>query len=136
MSEDRELEELKRKKLQEMIERKQKEKAPVVTNLPIEVSDENFSGIVNKSGLVVVDCWASWCGPCRMIGPVIEELAKDYAGKIVFGKLNVDANQTVPTKYQIMSIPTILVFKDGKLVDRIVGAMPKKILEQRITKHL
>jgi thioredoxin 1 len=136
MSEDRKLEELKRKRLQEMIERKQKEKAPIITNSPIEVTDENFNDIVKKSGLVVVDCWAAWCAPCRMIGPVIEELAKDYAGKIVFGKLNVDANRKVPTEYQIMSIPTILVFKDGKLVDRIVGAIPKKILEPSITRHL
>jgi thioredoxin 1 len=136
MSEDKELEELKRKKLQNMMKRKQKEKAPVVTNSPIEVADENFHDIISKSGLVVVDCWAAWCAPCRMIGPVIEELAKEYAGKIVFGKLNVDTNQKVPTEYQIMSIPTILVFKDGKLVDRFMGAMPKKVLEPRITKHL
>jgi len=71
-----------------------------------------------------------------MIGPIIEELAKDYAGKILFGKLNVDKNRKVPLEYQIMSIPTILVFKDGSLVDRIIGAMPRWLLEPRITKHL
>ena len=71
-----------------------------------------------------------------MIAPIIEELAKDYAGKILFGKLNVDGNREVPLEYQIMSIPTILVFKDGELVDRIIGAMPRRVLEQRITQHL
>jgi thioredoxin 1 len=135
MSEDKELEELKRRKLRELIEKKQKEK-PAITNSPVEVNDENFNEVINNGGLVVVDCWAAWCGPCRIISPVIEELAKDYAGKIVFGKLNVDENRKVPTEHQIMSIPTILVFKEGKLVDRIVGAMPKRILEPRITKHL
>ena len=136
MTEDKELEELKRKKLQNMMEKKQKEKASIVTNSPIEVADENFNDIINNSGLVVVDCWAAWCAPCRMISPVIEELAKVYTGKIVFGKLNVDENRKVPTEYQIMSIPTILIFKNGKLVDRIVGAMPKKILEPKITQYL
>jgi thioredoxin 1 len=135
MSEDKELEELKRRKLRELMEKKQKEK-PAITNSPVEVNDENFNEVINNGGLVVVDCWAAWCGPCRIISPVIEELAKDYAGKIVFGKLNVDENRKVPTEHQIMSIPTILVFKEGKLVDRIVGAMPKRILEPRITKHL
>ena len=109
---------------------------PSVTGAPLEVTDSNFGETVKKGGLVVVDCWAAWCAPCRMIGPVIEELAKDYAGRILFGKLNVDSNREVPLEYQIMSIPTILVFKDGELVDRIMGAMPKRLLEQKIIQHL
>ena len=84
----------------------------------------------------VIDCWAPWCGPCRFVSPVIEELARDYVGKISFGKLNVDKNQRVATQYGIMSIPTLLVFKEGKLVDKIVGAMPRQMLEPKITKHL
>jgi len=84
----------------------------------------------------VIDCWAPWCGPCRMIGPVIEELAREMKGKIVFGKLNVDENQQTSMKYKIMSIPTLLVFKNGALVDRFVGAMPKAMLIQKLKPHL
>ncbi|MHA1631782.1 MAG: thioredoxin, partial [Candidatus Freyarchaeota archaeon] len=103
---------------------------------PLDLSDETFSEVVSKYPFVVIDCWAPWCGPCMIVSPIIEELAKDYAGKIVFGRLNVDKNQRVPLQYGIMSIPTLLVFKNGKLVDRIVGAMPKSMLKQRITRHL
>jgi len=136
VAEDKELEELKQKKLREMMQKLQRKSAFQETDHPIEVTDLNFDEIINKGGLVVIDCWAAWCAPCRMIGPIIEELAKDYAGKILFGKLNVDKNRKVPLEYQIMSIPTILVFKDGSLVDRIIGAMPRRLLEPRITKHL
>ena len=131
-----ELERIRQRKLKEMMERRESKPARPVTDSPIEITDSNFNEIVKKDALVVVDCWAAWCGPCRMIGPIIEELAKDYAGKILFGKLNVDSNRKVPLEYQIMSIPTILVFKDGELVDRIMGAMPKRLLEEKITKHL
>jgi len=103
---------------------------------PIELTDETFESEVAKNRLTVVDFWAPWCGPCRMMAPVVDGLAKDYAGKAVFGKLNVDENVSVPTKYQIMSIPTLLVFKNGKLVDRITGAIPRGMLEPRIVKHL
>ena len=102
---------------------------------PVEVTDVTFKEIIQKSSLVVVDCWAPWCGPCQMVTPVVEELARDYAGKILFGKLNVDENQTIATHYQIMSIPTLLVFKKGKLVDRIIGAMPRQMLEPKITRY-
>ncbi|MGB9717559.1 MAG: thioredoxin [Thermoproteota archaeon] len=85
---------------------------------------------------MVVDCWAPWCGPCHMIAPIIEGLARDYSGKILFGKLNVDENPEASAQYEIVSIPTLLVFKNGKLVDRIVGAMPRRMLEPRITRYL
>jgi thioredoxin 1 len=91
---------------------------------------------MKKYPTIVIDCWAPWCGPCRMIGPVIEELAKEMKGKIVFGKLNVDENQQTSLKYKIMSIPTLLVFKNGNLVDRFVGAMPKDMLIQKLKPHL
>jgi len=81
---------------------------------------------------VVVDCWAPWCAPCRMIEPVIEELAKEMQGKIVFGRLNVDENPVTSTKHQIMSIPTLLVFKNGNLIDRLIGALPKEALKQKL----
>jgi len=103
---------------------------------PIELTDKTFKDAVDKNPLVVVDCWAPWCGPCQMIGPIIEELARDYAGKIVFGKLNVDENQGVAKEYEIMSIPALLVLKNGEHVDTIIGAMPREALEPKITQHL
>jgi thioredoxin 1 len=82
--------------------------------------------------MAVIDVWAPWCGPCRFVSLVVEEIARDYVGKISFGKLNVDQNRGIATQYGIMSIPTLLVFKNGKLVDRIIGAMPRERLEPRI----
>ncbi|MDH5795584.1 MAG: thioredoxin [Candidatus Bathyarchaeota archaeon] len=136
MEEDVELERIRQRKLREMKKKTEDGPAVPIADSPIEVTDSNFNEIVKKDGLVVVDCWAAWCAPCRMIAPVIEELAKDYVGKILFGKLNVDSNRRVPLEYQIMSIPTVLVFKDGVLVDRILGAMPRRLLEQKLTQHL
>ncbi len=103
---------------------------------PVEVSDENFHEFISKYENVVIDCWAVWCYPCRVVSPIVEELAKKYAGKIVFGKLNVDENQMTAMEYGIMSIPTLLVFKKGELVDRIVGALPKKLIEVNILRAL
>jgi thioredoxin 1 len=135
--EDKELERIKLAKLQEMMKRsKASEKGGKVLSKPLEVTDATFGQITENHPLVVVDCWASWCGPCRMVAPVIEELARDYAGKVLFGKLNVDENREVSMQYEIMSIPTLLVFKNGKLVDRIIGAMPRQTLEPKITRHL
>jgi thioredoxin 1 len=136
MMEDEELAELRRKRLEGMMHRKQEEPVSQATGVTVEVTDLNFADVVSKGSLVVVDCWAVWCAPCRMISLIIEELAKDYTGKIIFGKLNVDENPNIPLQYQIMSIPTTLVFKNGNLVDRIVGAMPRRLLEARITQHL
>jgi len=136
-NEDEELERIKRAKLQEMMRNVagEKQEKPALGK-PIEMTDETFKEIIQNHPLVVVDCWAPWCGPCRMVAPIIEEMARDYAGKILFGKLNVDENPKVATQYQTMSIPTLLVFKNGKLVDRIVGAMPRQMLEPKITRHL
>ena len=136
MAEDEELAELRRKKLEDLMRQKQEEPVSPTTSATVEVTDQNFAKTVSKEGLVVIDCWAIWCSPCRMLSPIIEELAKDYVGKIVFGKLNVDENRDVALEYQIMSIPTILVFKNGSLVDRIVGVMPRRLLEPKITQHL
>ena len=105
-------------------------------NKPVDVTDATFMSYIQNHTLTVIDCWAPWCSPCRIISPILEEMARDYAGKIFFGKLNVDENRQVATQYQTMSIPTILVFKNGKLVDRIVGAMPRRLMEPRITRHL
>jgi thioredoxin 1 len=103
---------------------------------PLKVTDDDFDKVIGHFPLVVVDCWAPWCGPCQMVAPVIAELAMDYQGKIVFGKLNVDENQQKATEYGIMSIPALLLFQSGELVDQIIGAQPKQMLEPKITKYL
>ena len=104
-------------------------------NKPINISDADLDENIRKFSSLVVDCWAPWCGPCRMVGPIIEDLAQEFHGKIVFGKLNVDENQATSSKFGIMSIPTLLVFKNGNLVDRIVGALPKDLLKDKLA-HL
>jgi len=139
MNKTNELEEIRKKKLEEYADRYMKGGTNMEKNLPntpLRVTDADITQTVKKYKTIVVDCWAPWCGPCRMIGPVIEELAKEMQGKIVFGKLNVDENQMTSMKYNIMSIPTLLIFKDGNLVDRIVGAMPKEMLKQKIDSYL
>ena len=102
---------------------------------PLHLDDSNIDTTVNKYPVMVVDCWAPWCGPCRMVGPVIEDLAKEMQGKVVFGKLNVDENMATSAKYRIMSIPTLLIFKNGKLIDSIIGAMPKEMLKAKIAPY-
>jgi thioredoxin 1 len=97
----------------------------------IEVTDDSFEEFVAKNKIAVIDCWAAWCGPCNMLSPIVEQLAGEYT-TITFGKLNVDQNRKVPMKFGIMSIPTLLYFKDGKLADKTLGALPKKMLEGRL----
>ena len=101
----------------------------------IEFTDGNFETEVVKSDKpCLVDFWAEWCGPCRMVGPVVEEIAKEYAGKLKVGKLNVDDNNKTAVQYGIMSIPSLLFFNGGKVVDQVIGAVPKKQLVQKIEK--
>lgn len=101
----------------------------------IEFTDQNFQGEVEQ-GLVLVDFWAPWCGPCRMVGPIIEELADDYQGKMKVGKLNVDDHQQTAMNFRVMSIPTVILFKDGQPVETMVGAMPKGAYEKKLEKYL
>ena len=144
MGEDSELERIKSKKLREMFKRRLLEQKLQIANKeresqlnkPVDLTDSTFKQTIQNNPFVVVDCWAPWCAPCRMVAPVIEALALDYAGKILFGKLNVDENSGVATTFQIMSFPTLLVFKNGKLVDRIVGAQPRQMLEPKLSRHL
>ncbi|MDI6801979.1 MAG: thioredoxin [Thermodesulfovibrionales bacterium] len=99
----------------------------------VELTIATWDGeVLQASGVVMVDFWAVWCGPCRMIAPTVEELAKEYAGKIKVGKLNTDENSEIASKYKIMGIPTIMFFKDGQKVDQIVGAVPKPQLKAKI----
>lgn len=135
---DEELERIKLKKLRELMERmKQPERGETpFPSEPVEVADGNFDDFVRRYPIAVVDCWAAWCGPCLMLSPIIEQLAKEYRGKIVFGKLNVDENARVPRRFGIMSIPTLLIFKEGRLVDKVVGALPKSQLEAKLRRVL
>ena len=103
--------------------------------LVLELNSHNLEEAIKNNPALVVDCWAPWCGPCRMMSPVIDELATDLKGKITFGKLNTDENQDMAMKYQVQAIPTLLIFKDGKLADRKVGALPKKVLAGELTKY-
>ncbi|NMM49125.1 thioredoxin [Marinigracilibium pacificum] len=98
----------------------------------IELTDGNFEEIINGDKPVLVDFWAEWCGPCKMIGPVVEELAGEYEGKAVIGKVDVDSNPTLSAKYGIRSIPTLLVFKGGEIVDKQIGAVPKSVLADKL----
>jgi thioredoxin 1 len=102
---------------------------------PLKITDADFDDFVKKYETIVIDCWAPWCGPCRMVSPIIDELAKEMQGKIVFGKLNVDENQKTSIKHQIMSIPTILIFKNGNLIDKLIGAIPKDQLKQKLESY-
>jgi len=101
-----------------------------------EITDENFADEIESSeGLAIVDFWAEWCGPCRMVGPIIEELAEQYSGKVKVGKLDVDSNRVTAGRFNVRSIPSILYFKSGQMVDAVVGAYPKKFLEEKILEH-
>lgn len=137
---DNELKRIRMKKLKELVERQQttrsSQKGKNWPNTPIVVTDTTIVETIKEYPLVVIDCWAQWCGPCHMVAPVIDELARDFAGKIVFGKMNTDENRMSANNYNIMSIPTLLIFKNGKLIDQVIGAMPRQMLEPMITKHL
>ena len=98
----------------------------------LELNDSNFDQTINSEKPVLVDFWAEWCGPCKMIGPLVEELANDYDGKAVVAKLNVDENPEVTARFGVRNIPTLLVFKNGQVVDKQVGAVPKSVLAQKL----
>lgn len=105
--------------------------------MAFEFTDANFQEVaLDKEGVAVIDFWAEWCGPCKIIGPVIEELATDFDGKVIVGKMNVDSNKDIPMKYGVRSIPTILILKNGELVDKHVGVTSKQALADKINAHL
>ena len=129
-----ELEEIRKRKIEELKKKLSKKPKSEAVSSPIKITDATFDSTIRNHSVVVVDCWAEWCAPCHMIAPIVEALAKGYAGKIVFGKLNLDEGRGTAIKYGVMSIPTLLIFKGGKLVDRIVGAAPRQHIEQRLKK--
>ncbi|HUV80022.1 MAG TPA: thioredoxin [Candidatus Bathyarchaeia archaeon] len=135
--EEREMERIRDRKMRDMEEKVKArkeggDKGGGIIDHPLTITDGTFVEAVKKYPLLVVDCWAPWCGPCKMIAPVLEEMAKEYAGRVVFGKLNVDENPRIATEYAIMAIPTLFIFKNGDPVDVIQGALPKPYLEARI----
>jgi thioredoxin 1 len=144
---DSELEIINRRKLESMmseIQRRKKIQAESATKSappgpdvkPILLTDANFSSEVSKHHVMVVDFWAPWCGPCRMVGPLIEQLAREYSGMVTFGKLNVDENPVVAGNFGIQSIPTMLVFQNGRAVDGLLGAVPKAEIESVFKPYL
>ena len=100
--------------------------------MALEITDANINELINSGKPVVIDFWAEWCGPCRMVGPIVEELAKEYEGKVVIGKMDVDENVDTPTAYGIRNIPTMLFFKDGKVVDKQIGATQKSVIAAKV----
>lgn len=111
------------------------ERAPDI-DAPLEATDATLQALVETHETLVVDCWAPWCGPCRIVGPIVDDLARDMAGQVVFAKLNVDHNPQTSRAFQVQSIPTLLVFREGRLVERLVGALPKPQLKARIQRHV
>ena len=137
-NEDAEIHKIREKKLVEMMQkgRAQLETTAKNEGKPILLSDASFSSEISKYPLMVVDFWAAWCGPCRMVAPIIERLAKEYAGRVAFGKLNVDENPLTAGEFDVQSIPTLLIFRNGEAIDGIIGAVPKDQIESKIKAQL
>ncbi len=133
---DDELEAIKQKKMAELQKVAAERQAMSAITQPIHLTDSNFASETAKYPLMLVDFWAPWCGPCRMVAPIIDQLAKEYAGKVIFGKVNVDENPAISNTFGIASIPTMMMFKGGKVIDVIIGAMPKGQIEMKLKQHL
>ena len=138
MSFDEEVQRINAKKFEEMLKQKAQptmsKEAPA--GRPVDLSDANFDEVVKEHPLVVVDFWAPWCGPCRVVSPVLEQLASEMSGEATFAKVNVDENPMISQQYGIQGIPTIMVFKNGEPVDGLVGAAPKQMIEARIRPYV
>ncbi len=121
------------KKLQQIMNEKE-----LLKNIkdPLNIDDSNFSQTINKFPLLLVDFWAPWCGPCRMMSPLIDQVGKEYMGKLVVGKVNVDENPTVSRQFGISSIPTLILFKRGQAVNKIIGSVSKNKIDQMVRMHL
>ncbi|MEA3323864.1 MAG: thioredoxin [Euryarchaeota archaeon] len=121
----------------EAIRQKKMERLQTMTSGEVLVLDDNnLTETVREHPFVVLDCWAEWCGPCKMVAPVIAQLASEYAGRITFAKLNIDENMGTAMKYQISAIPTMLVFRNGEMAGQIIGALPKNHIEQKLQEFM
>jgi thioredoxin 1 len=136
MSYDDELEAIKQRKMAEL--QKAAATKAMMSNLtePVVLTDSNFRNEVAKYPVMLVDFWAPWCGPCRMVSPVIEQLAKEYSGKVAFGKVNVDENQMISALFGIQSIPTMMILRNGRAVDMMIGAQPKAQIEMKLKQQV
>lgn len=121
------------KKLQQLINEKE-----LLKNIkePLNLDDNTFFQTINKFPLMLVDFWAPWCGPCRMISPIIDQIGKDYLGKLVVGKMNVDENPLIARQFSISSIPTLILFKRGKEVNKVIGSVSKNKIDEMVKMHL
>ncbi|MEA3281463.1 MAG: thioredoxin [Euryarchaeota archaeon] len=121
----------------EAIRQKKMERLQTMTSGEVLVLDDNnLTETVREHPFVVLDCWAEWCGPCKMVAPIIEQLAVEYSGRITFAKLNIDENMGTAMKYQISAIPTMLVFRNGEMAGQIIGALPKNHIEQKLQEFM
>jgi thioredoxin 1 len=136
MSEDKELEAIKQKKLAELQRVASARATMSGLAQPIVLTDSNFASEIAKYPIMLIDFWAPWCGPCKIVGPIIDQLAKEYSGRVVFGKLNVDDSQVVAGSLGIQSIPTMMIIKGGKVADVMVGALPKAQIEMKLNQQL
>ena len=136
MSYDEELEAIKQKKLAELQKAVSVKAMMSSLTAPVILTYSNFKNEIAKYPILLVDFWAPWCGPCRMVSPIIEQLAREYSGRVAFGKVNVDENQMISSSYGIQSIPTMMIFKSGKAVDTMIGALPKAQIEMKLKQQL
>jgi len=132
-SKDEDVEKIKEEMVDKMMNDTESKEYPAE---PVEVNDNDFKETIKEYPLVLVDFWAAWCGPCKMMEPVLDELAEEYQGDVVIGKMNVDKNQNIPSRFQVSSIPTMVLFKEGEVVDRMIGALGKEQLSQKIEENL
>lgn len=134
LEEDMELTQLRMRRIAELMKKDQNDDTS--PDRPIILTDNSFDEFAKSNRFAVIDFWASWCGPCRMMAPILDRLASEYKGKIAFGKLNVDENPSTSSQFGIMSIPTLLVLNNGQVIDRIVGAHPAQALKTKLEAHL
>jgi thioredoxin 1 len=133
---DKEILEIKERKLREMQKVATMRSTMNSITRPIILTDSNFREEISKYPFMVIDFWAPWCGPCRIVSPIMEQLASEYAGRVVFGKLNIDENQMVAQSFGIQSVPTMMILKNSIVVDILVGALPKSQIETKLRQHL